>query len=314
MKSNDKGFSGWSQLAILLGLLGISIIISGVISIGIWKLMTHGSIFNMQTDMMKPENATAVQVLQSVSTFFTLFFPGVVFSLICYRRSFKFLGYQQEIIPRQLLIIFLIMLCSMPLISALQDLNKMIPIPSHWKATFDRMEKKYSEQIEIIAQVKNWGQYIVSLIVIAFLPAVFEETFFRGALQNMLVRWWKSPWAAIIVTSILFSAIHLSWYGFMARAALGILLGAIFYYTKSLWLSIAAHFINNATYVTIMFALSRSGKPIDPNSAEPHIPMWAGLISLAIVFLLLVSLIRSTPAPSDEFLTETDNPFENETV
>lgn len=314
MQQNSKGFNGWTQLAILLGLLGVSIILGGLISIPIWKIMTGGSVLNIEADMLKPQNATAVKVLQAISTFFTLFIPAIAFSKICYKKGFKFLGYNQSVIPKQVLIILIIMLCSMPLISYLQELNKIIPLPSTWRASFDRMEDNYSKQIAVMADVKSWGQYITSLIIIAFLPAVFEETFFRGALQGMLTRWWRSPWAAIIVTSIFFSLIHMSWYGFIARAVLGILLGTIFYYTRSLWLSITAHFINNAVYVTIMFALSQQGKPLDVNTTEPHIPIWAGVISLLIVLMLLISLIRSVPPYTEDLIEsiESENPFDNE--
>jgi len=45
------------------------------------------------------------------------------------------------------------------------------------------------------------------------------------------------------VTSIIFSIIHLSFYGFLVRFALGIVLGFIFYYSGSLWLSILFHFL-----------------------------------------------------------------------
>ena len=83
-------------------------------------------------------------------------------------------------------------------------------------------------------------------MVIAFLPALFEETLFRGGMQNLFSRWFKKPLLAIVVTSIIFSAIHGSYLGFLSRFALGFLLGWIYYRTGNIWLNIIGHFFNNA--------------------------------------------------------------------
>ncbi len=37
------------------------------------------------------------------------------------------------------------------------------------------------------------------------LPGLFEEVCFRAGIQNILTRWFKGPWLAIILTAIIFS-------------------------------------------------------------------------------------------------------------
>ena len=58
---------------------------------------------------------------------------------------------------------------------------------------------------------------VLILVVMAFFPALFEEIFFRGAMQELLERWWKKPLLAVIFTSIVFSLIHMSVYLFLSR-------------------------------------------------------------------------------------------------
>jgi membrane protease YdiL (CAAX protease family) len=99
------------------------------------------------------------------------------------------------------------------------------------------------------------------------------------------MRWFVHPWLVIFITSIVFSAIHFSWYGFIPRIALGMMLGGIFYYTGNLWYSIAAHFFNNALMVTILYAQHLSGKPVDMEVGNSA-PWWSGLIGLGLVILL----------------------------
>jgi hypothetical protein len=69
---------------------------------------------------------------------------------------------------------------------------------------------------------------------------------------------------------------------------LGILLGALFWYSNSLWPNIAAHFFNNAIQV---IAVLYYPKLIEEN---PSVPIYAALISGVIVFGLLYFLRRQS--------------------
>ena len=62
--------------------------------------------------------------------------------------------------------------------------------------------------------MRSPAEFIFSLLVMALFPALFEETLFRGGLQQILVAWFKKPLLAITITSIIFSAVHFSYYGF----------------------------------------------------------------------------------------------------
>jgi uncharacterized protein len=128
----------------------------------------------------------------------------------------------------------------------------------------------------------------------AFLPALCEETLFRGGLQNFLTRSTRNPWLAIIVVSILFSAVHLSFYGFLPRMFLGIILGLIYYYTGSLWLSILAHFANNAFSVSQFYFGSESIK----QAAEETTPVsyvYVGVLAVPFIIVLFIILKRLSP-------------------
>jgi membrane protease YdiL (CAAX protease family) len=120
----------------------------------------------------------------------------------------------------------------------------------------------------------------------AFFPALFEEMFFRGALQNLLVRWWKMPILAIFVTALLFSLIHASVYLFLSRLLLGFVLGYLFYETKNLWVNTIAHFLNNLLALAQLFAMSRKHQPVDPSAIDQKVEWWLALIALfSLIFL-----------------------------
>lgn len=282
-----------------------------MVAAGVWSAMTGQGIMNMQQDMLNPKFATAVKVFQAVSTFFIFLLPAVVYAFFCYRNGTLALGFRNHFNIKIFGICILVLVASTPTIEALGLLNKAIPLSPATRMRFDKLEKSYEEQVKVIAEVKTVGQYIFSLIMIALMPAVFEEILFRGGMQNMFTRWWKSPWAAIIVTSILFSAIHGSWYGFLPRIGLGIILGAVFAYTHNIWYNIALHFINNATVVTIMYLDTMNNKAPQVTT-ESSFPWWTAFFSVAAL-VLLFKWIKNTSkeqAPQEIFF-DRHNPFAN---
>ncbi len=279
------GTSYLSGFFYLIGMVLIGLFVGSLLSGGLWVLLTGQSIFTMEKDMMNPKFADAIRILQVVSTFFIFFIPAVITAKILSRRPFRFLGFNFYFSPRQLGLVILIMLVSLPLVGALSELNKLIPVSPSLAATFKKLEDTYEQQVKVLARITGWGEYIVSMIIMAFAPAIFEETLFRGGMQNILQKLTKNPWLSIGITSVIFSIIHFSYYGFLPRVALGVVLGLIFYFSQSIWLSIFAHFFNNAIVVTEMFYLTRNGKPVEEAMNETF-PVWWGLIAIAVLLLL----------------------------
>jgi len=238
----------------------------------------------MEKDMMDPQFAGAIRILQLVSTFFIFFIPALVTAMILSRKPFRFLGFNMYFSFRQTGIVILIMLVALPLVGALSELNKIVPVPASWEATFHKLEETYEKQVKVLAHITGWGEYIISMIIMALAPAIFEETLFRGGLQNILQKLTRNPWISIGFTSIIFSLIHFSYYGFLPRVALGVILGLIFYYSQSIWLSIFAHFFNNAIVVTEMFYLSRKGKPVE-EAMNDTFPIWWGILAMAALMV-----------------------------
>lgn len=285
--AHSKGISYASAFFILIGLWIAGFIAGSVVSIPIWILMTGKGLMSMSDELLNPENVNAVRVIQLVSTAVTFFLPAVFTAYIINRRPAAFLGFTMRFNYKQLLLALVIMFAAAATAAALATLNKWIPIPDNAAAYFKKLEDNYSAQVEVITRMKTLGDYAISVLMIALLPALFEETFFRGGMQNLLTRFSNKPWVAILITSLIFSAIHLSYYGFLPRLCLGVVLGLIYYYSRSLWLSIAAHFFNNAIAVTQMYVLTRQGKPIDEAINETY-PAWWSIAGLIVLFGLFI--------------------------
>jgi len=303
-----------TQLAIFLGLTGGGVIISVILAGIIWLMLVGGTFPSKADEMLQPKYYNVNMVLQAVSTFFIFFFPAYLFAAICYRKPAKFLGFNLRINSRQLLLVVAILIFTFPFAGALGELNKLFPIPQSWALKFKAMETAREAQEAALIQINSLPRYIISLFIIALLPGIFEETFFRGGMQNFLTRWFKSPWVAIIITSVIFSLIHLSYYGFLVRFGLGVILGLLFYYSGSLWLSILFHFLFNGFQVTMLYIVNRNG--IKVKDIENNFPSLMGTIAAIVMgiialFLLIYLFMQYKKASEAEQARYTNEPPDN---
>jgi uncharacterized protein len=86
---------------------------------------------------------------------------------------------------------------------------------------------------------------VMLFFAVAVLAPVLEELLFRGLLQNALKH--KLPiWGAIIVSGMIFGAVHMDYHAFPALAVMGMAFGLLYHLTGSLRLTILAHVLNNA--------------------------------------------------------------------
>ncbi|HUZ59596.1 MAG TPA: type II CAAX endopeptidase family protein [Hanamia sp.] len=284
---NSRNFSYSSQLGILLGLIGGGLIIGTLISAVMWIVMTGRPLLSMANDITNLKYYIALMWIQAVSTFFMFFLPVYFTALICYRNPAKFIGFNFRINFKQLIIVLAILVLTFPLSGALAELTKMIPITKGMEVKFKAMETSREAQEAVLININSFSRYILSMIIIGLLPAIFEEVCFRGGLQNILTRWFKGPWIAIIVTSIIFSAIHISYYGFFVRFVLGVALGLVYYYSGSIWLNILFHFLYNGIQVTMLYVATMSpGK--NTKDIEDNFPLWMGAIALVLIIYAFI--------------------------
>ena len=291
-KSN-KGFTGMGQLGILLLLIGVCVILATIVQIAMgMQMIPKNTGFNgiekaIMEAIKKPENINLMRWMQFFSTFFLFFVPAFIYSRICNGKNIFWLGFNKYINGFQILIGFLVMFSANLMAEPLAEFSKSIVSHFHQLNTLAlSLEKTYSENVMIFSKMNGASDLFLALFIMAFLPALFEEVFFRAALQNLLVNWWKKPILAIAVSSLLFSLVHGSIFLFLSRAILGFALGLLYYKSKNIWVNIIAHFLNNGIIIVTMFIFSLQNKKIDVNDVELKSEWW--FVFLAGIFLFLL--------------------------
>jgi membrane protease YdiL (CAAX protease family) len=285
-------FSPFGQIGLFLAFMGVGLVLAAI-ALSIIGMQMGVPLSQMANVLTDPKYIDFIKLSQIVSTFMMMAVPAILFAWIVYKKPFDFMGFNRMASGKQVFIVVLMLVPAIFASGALGELNKMIPLSASMAAKFKAMEEAYSQQVMFLANMKNFSEYLLSLLILALLPAVFEEMLFRGALQKMLTNIMHNAWAAIIITSILFSAFHLSFYGFLPRLFLGILLGYIFNSTRNIWLNILLHFLNNALIVSQMYWLSINGK-LTKAAIDETVPISYGIIAIPVIIYLAILLSRES--------------------
>jgi len=93
--------------------------------------------------------------------------------------------------------------------------------------------------------------FIISLLLIAFVPCVLEETVYRGIFYNEYRK--VSPIKGIILSAFLFGIMHMNFNQFSYAFAMGIIFALLIEATDSILSTMIVHFLINGTSVLIMY-------------------------------------------------------------
>lgn len=235
-------------------------------------------LIGVKADFTSSTNITTLKWIQAISSLLLFFVPAVLYAVFSFRgKYFYFLGFRKAEKTSMYVLGIGCMLLAFPMVFWLGELNQRIHMP----AAMIEMEKQAAKQMEAFLKINGPADIVINVIIIALLPAICEETFFRGAMQRVIIQLTRNAWIGIIITAALFSALHFQFQGFLPRMFLGVVLGAIYWFSGSLWTSIAAHFVTNAVQV---IAASYATKYVSEN---PVMPIYLALASGIAVFGIL---------------------------
>ena len=143
----------------------------------------------------------------------------------------------------------LLLVACYPLAGLLGYLAGTLPLPE-WMS--DAENSSY-EALEGLMTMENSLQLLANLVVIAVLPGLGEEMFFRGIFQGELQRRMGAGWKIIVISAFVFAAFHLQFAGFFPKFIIGLVLSASFYYTRNLLYPIVIHVLNNGFHVGLAY-------------------------------------------------------------
>lgn len=157
------------------------------------------------------------------------------------------------------------------------------------KTFFDTLNELVEKTYGNLLSASNIFEFILVVLVVAIVPAVTEETMFRGFVQRSFELKLR-PYLAIFITAIFFSGYHFNPYGFIPLFILGAYFGFAAYKSRTLVVPIVLHFLNNFSAVSIYHIfgddeLLKSDVTVNSNELSSYVLLLAGL-TLLFVFLV----------------------------
>ena len=261
----DTSLSKFSKLLILAGLCLISGLIFSLISIGVASLIYQLPFSEITSILSDKESQHYISIIRIVLLFNSLgvfFVPSMLYSLVLKREPVSFFKLKTNSTFHYLPLVIFLFLSFLPLINVTVEFNKMLELPnflSSLEEWIKAAEESAMKTTKSLLSMESKSDLIISIFLVGIVPAISEELAFRGVVQQILTDNSKNYHIGIWVSAILFSAIHFQFFGFLPRMLLGAFFGYLFYWTKSIWFPIFAHFINNSLAVLAAYYLGVEG-------------------------------------------------------
>jgi membrane protease YdiL (CAAX protease family) len=231
----------------------------------------------------------ALRLLQTLTSTGMFIVPALLFAWLERTKNKEYLQFNS--FPAILFLLsILLMFCSSPILEWSSTLNKSMKLPESLKGIEAWMLLKEQEMSMLTKQflkMDSIGILLINLLMLAIIPALGEEFIFRGCLQKIFGRWTGNDHAAIWITAIIFSAIHFQFYGFIPRMLLGALFGYLLVWSRTIWIPVLAHFINNSVAVITAYVYQQKGISLDKLDHPDPVSSWVYISSFVITAALL---------------------------
>lgn len=237
---------------------------------------------------------TAYMLLNLVSTCCMFFMPVLLYTFVAADKPLAYLGLNQKTSLKQFLLVTIGVLGIFPLISGLGALIQELNLG----AAADAMEEKRTNAINTYITQGSVLDLLRNLFLVALVPAVFEELFFRGIIQRLAYTFTKSPLISFVLTAFLFTLFHASIYQFLPIFVGGIMLCWLYHITGNMKLNIWLHFLNNGIQIVLLYLTGATEAGSTANNLPTILAyLTTGIIVSVVVYTQLKK--NATPLPKD---------------
>jgi len=136
----------------------------------------------------------------------------------------------------------------------------------------------------------NFGWYMLNVLLLAIIPAIFEELIFRGIIFNGLRK--RGFWFAALISSLMFAIMHLSINQFVFPLIMGIIFTLIVEKTGSVVYSMITHFCNNFIILTVEYIAKSTGFNLFGESISGVMSIILFVLLAATTFVTIFVIIK----------------------
>lgn len=246
-------------------------------------------------DLSNPDMVSLLKFFQIFQAIGVFIIPPFIIAWFLDPNPGSFLRMNKNPDFRSILLVAAIVFASNPLINWLTEINSKLSLPE-WLNGLEMWMLNAEEQARQITTAflssTEINILVLNLIMVAVLPSIGEELLFRGIVQQLFKKITSNAHVAIWISAVIFSAIHMQFFGFLPRLLLGAMFGYMLEWSGTLWLPVVAHFVNNATAVIAYYLMNKEliGDGIEKTGTSSDGSSFMVIISLIFLFLLFRAL------------------------
>ncbi|NQY08014.1 MAG: CPBP family intramembrane metalloprotease [Flavobacteriales bacterium] len=277
-------------LVVLALVIGLMSLLLGVGLLATIHDVPFSDAEKMATDILHLGSIRFLLLFQHLGLFVI---PAILFTYLTTTKRTTFLQLDSFPSSQSIILVGALIVVAVPLIDWTGTLNKAVHFPEMFADLEESMraaEVKGDKLIKALLGDQSVLILLINTLLIAVLPAIGEELIFRGCLQTTLANWTKNVHYGVWIAAFWFSLIHFQLFSFLPRFLLGAGLGYLLIWSKSLWLPIIAHFLNN--FMAIMVTYLAQTNTINSEFAETENNAIYG-ISICISALLVAYILYS---------------------
>lgn len=243
------------------------------------------------SNLSDPESIKMLKYFQVVQSIGLFIVPPIILGWLFKGNIIKYLNLHKNVNGASILLVTLLIIFALPLINFIGEWNTQMNFPE-WLSGVERWmknaEENAAELTEVFLKVETTGGLLFNLFMIALLPAIGEELLFRGVIQRIFTKMMQNHHWGIWISAILFSALHMQFYGFVPRMLLGVLFGYLLVWSGSMWLPIIAHFINNGFAVIAIYLVDKNivNPKVESIGSSPDEYLAIGFSLVAVVLIM----------------------------
>jgi membrane protease YdiL (CAAX protease family) len=282
----------WGMQALLFVLMVFTMMsAASVIILSLLPKLTGFTLMQVSnvTEHSSPALIDAALGVQGFGSILAYLAPAWVFAYLAHPQPKQYLGLRAPGKSIQLLLVVLVMLGAMPVLGFIADMIGKIDFGADIKAKQEANDRI----MEAFLKVPSFTAFLKAVTVMAVIPAIAEELFFRGILMRIARQRTRNMVVPIVFTAAIFSLSHSNIYGYLSIFLAGVLLAVIYNLTGSLWCAILAHFTFNGMQIFLSYVTGGGADVADKN--VPITFVIAGALVFAGSFYLLLK--NKTPLP-----------------
>jgi len=236
-------------------------------------------------------NAGLVRGLTAGSELLFMLIPAFFFAHLASHNVWSFVRYRAASV--WITVVGIVgLLALQQVLQVYMYLQDRLPIPESLQPIIEQLKAMIERTYRLLVTARSPVELLGVVLAVAVVPAICEETLFRGVILHSLEKKFSADWA-VISTALLFAVFHLDPFAFVPLAALGAYFGFLLIRSQSIVPAMVAHFFNNfTTIVAVYYGVDEKLLPgVSTPQAVPSSVLLFNLVVFGGIFLLTIAFV-----------------------